>query len=137
MGIMFKRVLFTVVALTGLTVSAPAQLRVQVQLGRSAIAFGDLARHHAPATRRYAPRARTPRLSSPRWVQAPRRYTTVQRRVWVPGYYEIVSVPARYGWTVNLFGVRIWGMVAPACSRRVLRSGQWAHRTQRVLVRRY
>ncbi len=136
MRIMFKSVVFIVVALTGLTVSAPAQVRVQVQLGRSASVARDLAWRQAPHTRRYAPRARTPRLSSPRWVQASRRYTPVQRRVWVPGYYEIVSVPARYGWTVNLFGVRIWGAVAPACTRTVWRPGRWAYRTERVVVRR-
>lgn len=126
---MIKTVMFTVVILAGLAVSAPAQIRVQARLGRVAsISFG-LAGRYAPP-----PRVQRRRV---RQVAPVARYTTVRHRVWVPGYQQVVGVPATFGWTIDYCGQRVWGIVRPAYSRTVWHRGSWQYRTASVRVRRY
>lgn len=122
---MIKTVLFTVVTLAGLTVSAPAQIRVQARLGGAANVSVDLGRRYAPP----------PRAVQQRFAPAP-RYTTVRRRVWVPGYQQVMRVPATLGWTINRWGLRVWGVVRPAYTRTVWHPGRWEYRSQRVRVQR-
>ena len=136
---MIKTVFFAVVTLTGLTVSVPAQLRVSAQLGRYANVSVNLGRYRVPAPRY---RVRSPRLYPRpvpvvRGISQVRRYTTVRRRYWVPGYQRLILVPARYGWTLDSCGVRGWGVVVPAHNRTVRQPGRWAYRSERVRVGGY
>ena len=136
---MIKSVLFAVVALTGLTVSTPAQLRVSAQLGRYANISVSLGKYRVLAPRYRVPvrRLYPRRVPVVQEVFGVRHYTTVRRRYWVPGYQRLVPVPARYGWNLDSRGVRVWGVVMPAHHRTVWRRGRWAYRSERVRVARY
>lgn len=126
---MIKTVMFTVVTLAGLAVSAPAQIRVQARLGSVAsISFGLVGRYAPP------PRLQRHRV---RQVAPVPRYTSVRHRLWVPGYQQVVRVPAALGWKTDYCGQRVWGIVRPAYRRTVWHRGRWQYRTRNVRVRRY
>jgi hypothetical protein len=99
-----------VLAVLGLAAAAPAQFR---------IGFSD-SRFHVEA-----------RIGSCEPVRyAPHRghvYAGYER-VWVPGCYRVEHVPATYGWVYDLCGHRAWGIVTPACTRRVYVPGCWETR---------
>mgnify|MGYP006908238283 CR=1 FL=1 len=66
------------------------------------------------------------------WV--PARWVTVERRVWVPGYYETVYRPAEYEWRYDRCGYRTRVLVRPACYEQVHVPGRWEVRCERQLV---
>ena len=138
--IMIKNVVLSVVALAGLTVSATSQQRVESRLGRIATNMAQsqqAQRTNRPQERR-ADGRRVSRNTGSRDAYRPgrhqvyrpaarvTRYPVARRQVWVPGYWEVVRTPARYGWSIGLFGVRVWGVIEPACSTKVWRPGHWA-----------
>ncbi len=133
---MIKTVMFSVVILTGLAVSAPAQIRVQARLGRVANISIGLAGRYAPPPRVQRRRVRQVAPGA-RYAPVVARYTTVRHRVWVPGYQQVVGVPATFGWSIDYCGQRVWGIVRPAYSRTVWHRGRWQYRTESVRVRRY
>lgn len=135
-----KNAMKIVVALLGLAASAPAQIQVEGRLGR---------RVHV-AAQIGTPSPRPVVRSVVRTVASPRDHGHREHRhghrghdhghrrhhhhqahhhvVWVPGCFRIETVPARYGWLVDACGHRYWGVVQPACERRVWVPGHFETR---------
>ncbi len=100
-----KLLILSVLSLTGLSLSAPAQ-RIGFQYGNKGLsisASADLGYGHNKGGRRYrAPRSKYRAKSYRKYRRAHRR----PARIWVPGHYERVHVPARYRW-VDDCGYRV------------------------------
>lgn len=149
-----------VLALFGLAAVAPAQLRIEGNLGRHVQVSAELgartvARHDDHGGGRHGDRGRRDDHRGRRDDHRHRgrgrddrhdrhghhdhhahgRWETVRERVRVPGYWREEYVPARYGWIVDDCGVRVWGVVAPACTHRVWVPPCYEYRTRRVFVR--
>ncbi len=121
-----------VLALSGLSVSAPAQVGVRIDNRGVSACFGNACR--TPVVTRAHPR---PRRVGRRPARV--RYEPVTERVWVDGYYNDVHVPARWGFRYDSCGRRIRYCISPARIERVWVPGRWVTKTRyvRVSSRRY
>ena len=134
---MFKTAMITVLALCGLSVSASAQFGIRLDRQGVQVCVGPTC--EVPRTVEYG---RSPRLRASRGVA--RRsfgsrhvrgyWKTVRERVWVPGFYERVHVPAQYGWRIDSCGRRVRYCVRPARYENVWRPGCWEWQSRRVWV---
>lgn len=110
-GVMIKSAILSSLACLGLALSSNAQVRVGT--------FGD----QACATVAVGARA----TGAGYWE-------TIRERVWVPGHYDEVVIPARYGWTVDRCGHRVWGLISPERCERIWHPGGWEIQERRVWV---
>lgn len=126
------------VTLCGLQARSPAQVHFGVSVGeRVAVsaAIGPVVFHGGSSYRAksvsYRPRV-TPRRHDHRY--RPHRY--VKRRAWVPGRYQLVRVPDKYGTRYNRCGDRVDYLIRRGHTKRVWRKGYWKRVDERVRFRR-
>jgi len=79
-------------------------------------------------------RHRTPVRVAPEVHAQGGHYEYVSERVWVPGHYDEVLIPARYGWTIDSCGHRVWGLISPERCERVWHPGCYEVRQRRIWV---
>jgi len=146
---MLRTTLITLVALCGMDARSPAQVHVGLTFGKHASVHASVrsnVRHRVSPNRHYTTpnrrasrhvlTSRTPRRVSRRLVDTPRRghYRWVTRRVWSPGYYSTIQVPAQYQTVCGPRGRERVVLVSSAYTRRVWNAGRWSRERQRVWV---
>lgn len=143
--------LLTVVALLGAAVSAPAQIKVEGQIGRAvrgSVVLGQRqpAGHETFRGPRDERGQRSPRGGEVRHEDRDRRpvrhlppqprgyWKTVCEEYLVPGYFTEEHVPPTFGWVYDHCGHRVWGVVDPGGCRQVWVPARWETRTRQVWV---
>lgn len=140
--------LLFVTALIGLVVSAPAQRSHEGRAGRQnrgTVVHQQSRVDHSRSARQSrhvgSVRDARPTRSARRSHRAPVRqrthghWVTRCEQVLVPGYWTTEHVPAVFGWVFDSCGHRHWGIVTPACSRRVWVPARYETQSRRVWVR--
>jgi hypothetical protein len=121
------------VTLCGLQAHSPAQVHVGLSFGKGVavrasvgpVVFASGLSHCAT----YQPVACAPIVRHA--YRAPRRHV-VERRVWVPGSYELVEVPAQYRTTYDHCGRPVRTLICAAYTKRVFRPGHWESVSRRT-----
>jgi hypothetical protein len=112
----------SVLAVALAAAAAPAQLRIEGNLGRHIRGVVNIGAGHEHRHDHRGP------VSRGHWE-------TVHEQVLVPGYWREEHVPPTYGWISDRCGHRHWGVVDAGGCRRVWVPDRWETRCRQVWVR--
>ena len=132
--IMLRMVLLLMITVCGLEARSPAQVHFGVRLGeRVAVraGAGPISVHYGSRNRDVSYHSGR-RVSTRRYASRRPQYRWVTERVWIPGCYEDVYVPARYETVRDACGRLRTVLVEPACYQKVWREGYWKYERRRV-----
>ena len=137
---MLRATLLVIATLCGLESRLPAQVHLGVDLGRGVRAHAQAGPFSVHVGSRYRDRSSVGSYRRARHSSSYTRscrvssgsYKWVRQKVWVPGYYEKVHVPAEYGYEYDDCGRRVRVLVREAHYQKVWRDGYWKYERRRV-----